>query len=80
MEGLGASQADLQTYQALRKEDLSLGKDILEPGRTGQRSDTLAWIWYQGPVDGQRSGSWLNESEWFYTDVTQIIITTQLRG
>ncbi len=60
---LGASEEKLAIYQELKPEHLKLSDDVIKPNRTGQRSDTLPWIWrvVGEPVEGEEANDWMNE-------------------
>lgn len=42
---LGATESDLQRYQILRKEHLSVTTARIDPSLRGQRDSSLAWFW-----------------------------------
>ena len=53
MVRLGADSTLLKEYQALKKKDLQLNKDITEANRLFyQRNDSLPWLWMVG-IEGQ---------------------------
>jgi hypothetical protein len=60
---LGASQDLLKRFQPLKDKDLSVGTDLVEENRMGQRSDVLAWIWRQGDGKSDPNDEWMKEGE-----------------
>lgn len=62
---LSASEDTLTIYEILDDEHLIVPKDLTEENRTGQRSDTLSWIWR---LDGQHvaeGDDWMKECMFF---------------
>lgn len=46
MVALGAEDQLLRRFRRLKKEDLSVSKDVTEENRHSQRNDVLSWIWH----------------------------------
>ncbi|KAK7682196.1 hypothetical protein QCA50_014783 [Cerrena zonata] len=42
---LGASEANLSTFQILKKEHLGVSTAVIDPNARGQRNEALPWIW-----------------------------------
>lgn len=66
---LGASQALKEKYEEIKKDDLEIPKDIVDPNRTHQRSDKMSWIWRTTgqTLSGKEAQDWMKECEWITT-------------
>jgi hypothetical protein len=53
----------LSKFPPLRKQDLTLSRDILEENRLGQRSEHLSWVWRLDIGKDQDEDAWMHESE-----------------
>jgi hypothetical protein len=54
-------EADKESFQPLRKEDLKMSADVVEENRIGQKSDVLAWFWRIGGGQNEQTGSRIEE-------------------
>src|SRR5215510_32574 len=53
-----------QNFQPIIKDDLAILKDISEPNRIGQSSDTVSWIWRTGvPSESEAKAEWLEDGK-----------------
>lgn len=59
------SEETLDIYKELKSEHLAIPKDVTEPNRHTQRSDTLSWIWRVSgeQAAGKEAQTWMNECE-----------------
>lgn len=64
MAHLGASEADLDKYQILRKADVSASTAIVDFNAAGQRNKSLSWIWH-AHRSSVEDPTWLKECKHF---------------
>lgn len=60
---LGANLDVMERYKSIERSDLALSGDVVDPGRLGQRNDSLAWFWRQGGSHPEQNNQWMQECE-----------------
>src|SRR6267154_5803442 len=62
---LGANSDVMERYKSIERSDLKLSGDVVDPGRLGQRNDSLAWFWRLGGSHPEQNNHWMQECESF---------------
>ena len=60
---LGANLDVMEVYKSIERSDLALSGDVVDPGRLGQRNDSLAWFWRQGGSHLEQNKQWMQKCE-----------------
>jgi hypothetical protein len=58
-----ADPSILSKYPALKKQDLTISRDVVEENRLGQKSEHLSWVWRLDIGKDLDKDAWMDESE-----------------